>query len=489
VVTEVRTTWVLQSAAPLEIQLDTSLRVIRVRSDGNGEPGKGLDEVQYAIEGRGIYLPHQRQAGDTLRTLVRYHGSPREGLLFTADSIHGRSVFADNWPDRAHFWIPLQDHASAKATVDFHVEVPRGYKVVATGRFTGIDSLAYGRTAWNFHQAQPVPPYGMVFAAGRLALDSLSPAACEVKCVPQTLVTFPEDSSWAVTGPFRRISEIVDWMSRLVGPFPYDRLDQVEASTMFGGMENPTAIFYALGQYRSHRLGEGIVAHETAHQWFGDGVTEADWRHVWLSEGFATYFSALWEEHADGEAAFHQTMQRAAERVFESPVKDQPILAYLSDSLVKLLNPNSYEKGAWVLHSLRGLMGDSAFFGGIRRYYQTFRDSSALSSDFARIMSEAAGQDLDWYFRQALTQPGYPRLAVTWQRQGRKLTLRIRQVQPEAWGRYRLPGVTLQVDDRRITADVNGPETVVTMDNVRQDPRQVVVDPGGWWLMEQTVGR
>ncbi len=486
-VAQVQSTWLLASGDPLEIQLDTAFRVVRVLLEGR-EPTR-LARTQFAIQGSGVYIPHEKAGGDTLRAAVRYHGTPGEGLLFTADPVHGRRVFADNWPDRAHRWLPLADHPSAKVTADFHVEAPAGMQVVATGRLVRVDTLVRGRTAWHFRQAQPVPPYGLVIGVGRFAETPLPDAACDVKCVPGAIVTAPDDSAWAVNGPFRRVGEIVGWMSRLVGPFPYDRLLHVQAATRFGGMENPTAIYYASELYDSRMLDEATVAHEIAHQWFGDAVTPDDWRHLWLSEGFATYFAALWAEHAGGVAARRAALARNAERVFESPATGRPILDSGSDDLLALLNANNYSKGAWVLHTLRGLVGDSAFFGGLREYYETYRHRNALSSDFAAAMSRAAGTDLDWYFRQALLQPGYPRLDVAWKRTGRRLVLRIRQVQPADWGTYRLPGLELDLDGRRIRADVRGPETVVAVPEVRRDPERIAVDPDGWWLLQASVSR
>src|SRR4051812_41679715 len=173
-------------------------------------------------------------------------------------------------------------------------------------------------------------------------------------------------------------------------------------------MKNSTAIFYDEKRYRQQNLGEPVVAHETAHQWFGDAVTEADWHHLWLSEGFATYLAALWQRHADGDSAFRAGMQADARIVFDSKESERPIIDSAQSDLIELLNSNNYQKGAWVLHQLRGLIGDSAFYAGLRRYYSVYQDSTALSSHFARIMSVAGGKDLDWYFRQALSQPGYP---------------------------------------------------------------------------------
>jgi aminopeptidase N len=481
-----QTTWVLRSSEPVEVQLDSAFRVVRVLTDGEGE--RRLGRITFAIlPSGGVYIPHLRQAGDTLTTSIRYHGPVSDGLVIRTDSTGRRTIFADNWPDRAHHWFPLEDHASDKATVDFHIEVGGGIRVIANGRLLKIDTLPHGRAVWHFTMTQRIPPYGMVFGAGPLTSAALPDAACAVKCVPTAVLSFPEDSAWAVDGPFRQAGDMVDFFSRLIGPFPYDRLSHVQSTTIFGGVENPTAIFYDGGAYPSRKLGPVTVAHETAHQWFGDAVTEDDWHHLWLSEGFATYFSALWVQHAQGDSAFRVQMQRAAQAVRQSKATARPILDFAATDLMGLLNSNNYPKGSWVLHSLRGLIGDSAFTAGIREYYRVFRDSTALSSDFARVMGAAAGQDLEWYFRQALTQPGYPQLAVAWTYQRKQLTLTVRETQPDAWGSYRLPGVVFRIDGRDIRADIDGPETVVQVDDVKQPPRQVTVDPDGWWLLDATV--
>ena len=482
----VQTTWRLASAEPVEVPFDTTFRVIRVLTDGDGETRMG--RITFALDpGGGVYIPHHRQAGDTLRTSIRFHGTPRDGLVFRVDSTGRRTVFADNWPDRAHRWLPIPDHPSDKVAVDLHIEVPPGMTVVANGTRQKVDTLPRGRTVWHFHMPQPIPPYGIVFGAGPLVTTSLPDAACEVRCVPLAVVTYPEDSAWAAGGPFRRAGDMVDFFSRYIGPFPYDRLSHVESSTIFGGLENPSAIFYDEKAYPARRLRELTVAHETAHQWFGDAVTEADWHHLWLSEGFATYFAALWLRHAEGDSAFRAEMQREARAVAGSKATLRPILDPEATDLLGLLNSNNYPKGSWVLHTLRGLIGDTAFQAGIRNWYARYRDAAALSADFARVMGQAAGQDLEWYFEQALTQPGYPKLQVTWAHRKHDLDITITQVQPEEWGTYRLPGYSLDLDGRRVVVDITGRETTVHLAGWKQPPQRIVADPDGWWLAEATV--
>ncbi len=478
----VATTWRLGSAQPVEVPLDSAFRVVRVLTDGEGDTRMG--RITFAVNpGGGVYIPHHKRAGDTLHTTIRYHGAVTDGLIIQTDSSGRRMVFGDNWPDRERHWLPIPLGPEDKATVGLHLEVPGDLAVIGNGVLTRIDTLARGRRTWHFHLGQRIPPYGIVFGAGPLTLAPLAPAGCAVKCVPLAVMSFPEDSAWAVQGPFRRAGDMLDFFSQLVGPFPYDRLTHVQSSTRFGGMENPTAIFYDTRAYATRRLNEGTVAHETAHQWFGDAVTEAEWHHLWLSEGFASYYAALWIGHADGDSAFRASMQRQALSVFDSPASGRPILDFAATDLMGMLNTNNYEKGAWVLHSLRGLIGDSAYQQGIRSWFTTYRDSSALSSDFAAIMGRAAGQDLGWYFHQALEQAGFPELEVRWGRRGSRLELTIRQVQSAAWGSYRIPNLAVAIDGRRVSVNLAGPETRLIVPGVLRDPARLVVDPDGWWLL------
>jgi aminopeptidase N len=479
---EVQTTWRLRSTEPVEMELDSAMRVVRVLIDG--KPNTRLSRTLYARSEGEVEVPHQKQPGDTITTRVRYHGLARDGLIIGKNQYGERTIFADNWPDRAHLWLPVQDHPSDKATVAFHVQAPVEDQVVANGVLEKIDTLAYGHAVWHYRMDTPIPVYTMVVGIGRLARTRLADAACDVKCVPLAVWTYPQDSAYAVNGPFRRAGQIVDYFSGLVGPFPYPNLAHVESSTRYGGMENSSAIFYDEKRYRDQDLGEPIVAHETAHQWFGDAVTEADWHHLWLSEGFATYLAALWRAHSDGDSAFRADMGKAAAAIFESAETQKPILDTTARDLVGLLNSNNYQKGAWVLHQLRGLVGDSVFFAGLRRYYSTYKDGTALSSDFARIMSQAAGRDLEWYFRQSLTQPGYPMLDIGSRHKGKKLTLDIRQTQPAEWGTYRIPGLILLVDGTPVRLDVNVRESRFLVEGISHRPQKIEVDPGGWWLLK-----
>jgi len=237
-----------------------------------------------------------------------------------------------------------------------------------------------------------------------------------------------------------------------------------------------------------------VVRHETAHQWFGDAVTPRDWPHLWLSEGFATYFDAVIGAALDGDSVLANHMRDNAESYFKSDVTDRPIIdSANAGEPMKLLNANSYPKGAWVLHMLRGLIGDRPFFNGLRTYYRTYRDSTATSEDFEHVMEKASGKDLGWFFHQWLYQPGYPQLDVAWQQDGGagRIILGITQRQKPAWGLFRIPSLTLEFrgpSGRTLRRDfvVTGAETSARFD-LPFAPSEVRVDPDGKLLLSVTA--
>ncbi len=449
-----------------------------------------LDSREFTYDGRVLRIP--LPAGPpVLRVAIWYHGSPQDGLIIGPNA-HGRRVaFADNWPERARFWVPTVDQPSDKARTFVVIEAPGGWRVVANG---APSRLPTGDRLWQ--EMHPIPVYTMVIGAGEFTVSKHRPVISGRDTIPIQVWTYSEDSAFADSVPFRRATEIVEVMQRLIGPFPYEKLAHVQSSTKFGGMENSSAIFYAEKPYVERRMGEGVVRHETAHQWFGDAVTERDWPDVWLSEGFATYFDGVIAAALDGDTALARHMRSSAEEYFASRVTDRPIVdsANAADP-IKLLNANSYPKGAWVLHMLRGTIGDSAFFRGLRTYYRTYRDSNATSEDLQRVMEKEARTDLGWFFHQWLHQPGYPQLDVSWQYDAgaRKVMVGIIQRQKPEWGLFRLPVVTLEfranngaVVRRDVAVSSERRETSVRID-VPFAPAEVRVDPDGKLLLKVTA--
>ena len=441
--------------------------------------------------------------GDTVIIIVGYSGKADDGLII-GNNIHGnRTVFVDNWPNRTRFWLPSIDHPSDKATVDYYIHAPKEWKVIANGYAQGQPTKTLNeaigpkedRLTWSWKVTVPIPTYNMVIGAADLEIRTVGLAACgnapasirDDGCIEVTYWVYPEDVENAKQS-FRRADKIVNYFTKLIGPFPYEKLANVQSSTRFGGMENASAIFYSEKGIAKGRNIEGTVSHEIAHQWFGDAVTEANWHHLWLSEGFATYFGSLFFEHADGKESFDKRMQSSLNRVISSEVSNKPIIDYEQKDLFKLLNSNNYSKGGWVLHMLRGYLGDKIFFEGIRKYYKTFLHDSVLTEQFQKIMEEVSGQSLDWFFEQWVFSPGYPRLLYeeNWQSISETLgtlNVKITQIQKKEWPIFEVPTeVCWSNDCRQINLEKKINYFKFDFD---QKPRgKGIVDPKGWVLKE-----
>ena len=481
----------LTSGAPDILSLDfTGLQVTGVRIDGTASRFVH-DEGRLRIP-----MPHTRSPdGSHISVAVDYRGTPDDGLIIRKN-VHGhRAAFADNWPNRARFWFPALDHPADKATASFTIVAPSGWDVVANGVRTATPAAIqqpHGSTERRFEWSitQPVSTYNMVFGAGEFRVQTVGrPCFSDGRCVDVTTWLFPESAGKA-SPSFRRAAEMVDYFSRLIAPFPYDKLAHVQSSTQFGGMENASAIFYNERPLAEGRNIEATVAHETAHQWFGDAVTEADWPHVWLSEGFATYFGALFLEHADGQAVFRGMMEDSRRQIVASKRNDTPIVDATEQDLFKLLNTNTYQKAAWVLHMLRGIVGDDKFFDGVRRYYRGHEHGTGLTVDLQRAMEAASDMKLDQFFDQWLFRPGYPRLRVSsqWNPEQRSATLVIEQVQRASWPTFRMP-LTIELTTaggplrRRVDVDERRERYTFQLDS---PPTGVVLDPDCWLLKEIT---
>jgi aminopeptidase N len=464
-----------------------TLDLVRLRVESvavNGGP------VAFGRTAETIRIPLPTGERDTLRVSVNYDGEVSDGLVIRTDAQGRWTAFGDNWPNRARYWIPSIDHPSDKATVSWTVRTPPGRTVVANGRQLPVGPMrvAYAEPRVSrWREDRPIPTYTMVIAAAPLVREDLGAAACGLaeleRCVEQTVYVFPEARDY-MPGPFAAARDIVDWMARLVAPFPYEKLAHVQSSTIYGGMENASAIFYDERLFRNHAMNVGLISHETAHQWFGDAVTERDWPHLWLSEGFATYFSALWTEHAQGDSAFRAQMATTRAQIFadSAAVPRRPVIDTIETKLTALLNVNSYQKGGWTLHMLRRLVGDSAFFRGIRQYYRAHKHSTAVTDDLRQELEATSGRPLGWFFDQWLRRPGYAMPVVSWSYDSTasRLTVTVSQEQSR-FGAYRFP-LTLAIYDssgsmRREQVEVAAqPRTTVQLP-VAVRPARIVPDP------------
>jgi aminopeptidase N len=375
-----------------------------------------------------ITLPQPVAAGETRSVEIRYHGVPRAGLRIGKNRHGERTFFSENFPDKARHWLPMVDHPSDKATSEFFVTAPARYQVVANGLLQEERDLGDGRRLTHWKQSVPIASWLNAVGVAQFAAHH----AGTVKGVPLQSWVYTQDRERAMPILEKPARRVLEFYSEHIGPFPYEKLAGVQAAGVSGGTEHASAIFYGEGNVLSGER-DGLVAHEIAHQWFGDSVTERDWDDVWLSEGFASYFTLLFTEHDRGRDAFVAGLKRSRDQVFaiESRNPDLAVIHQNLSNMGRVLNGLVYQKGAWILHMLRGKLGTETFWSGIRSYYARYRDGNASSDDFRRVMEETAGASLDWFFQQWLRRPGSPKVDGRWEYRpaDKRVVLELTQVQ------------------------------------------------------------
>jgi aminopeptidase N len=426
--------------------------------------------------------------------VVRYNGIPATGLKIGNNRYGDRTFFSDNWPDKARHWLPTIDHVGDKATSEFIVSAPSHYQVVSNGLQIETTDLPGGRRRTHWKNTVPISPWLYVLGVARFAVQRVD--TFDGKPIETWVYAQDRDAGFADFATPTK--DVLAYYSDYVGPFAYERLANIQSNSVSGGMEAASAILYSEGSV----TGTGsvrwrnVVIHEIAHQWFGNAVTEADWDDVWLSEGFATYFTLRYIEHAYGRDEFVRGLLSSRNTVMSFAAKN-PAYTIVHKNLSRMedvTSSHTYQKGSWTLHMLRGVVGEAAFQRGIRAYYAKHFNGTATTTDFRRAMEEASGQELGWFFEQWLYKPGTLTLNGSWSYDAAAKQVRIALDQTQTDGNlFTMPievGVyskgqpTPALERVRIT----GKNNTFTI-NAPTAPDSVQLDPNLWVLMQSTFGR
>ncbi|MCZ6641977.1 MAG: M1 family aminopeptidase, partial [Gammaproteobacteria bacterium] len=332
-------------------------------------------------------------------------------------------------------------------------------------------------------QSVPISTYLMVIGAARFAVQHVE----SVDGIPIQTWVFPQDKAagFALFGEARKPLE---FFAERIGPYPYEKLANVQSTNRYGATEFASSIFYGERIFgRGNAF--GLMVHEIAHQWFGDSITTNDWNHVWLSEGFATYLTHLYFEETVSRERLIEGMKRDRQQVIRNAQRnpDQPLVDYRLP-VEQTLTGDAYRKGAWLLHMLRHKIGDETFWSGLRQYYRKYRDKNAVSEDFQKVMEEVSGQELGTFFRQWLYTPAHPKFTGDWhyEEATTQLIVRLNQVQPHH--RFSVPlelGIWYDgAEEPRIEKVQINDKSQTFQFRVPAPPVSVVLDPQTWLLME-----
>lgn len=316
-------------------------------------------------------------------------------------------------PYGARRWYPCWDQPSDKFDrVETSVDMPEPWTLAANGRLINTTHPAADRIRQTYLIEQPISSYLVSIAAA-----NFSNQIFEQDGVQYRYFAWPRGDSAQAAYDWQRTPEMVDYFSGLFGDYPFDAYGMA-MTDIFGGwgaMEHQTFTTYGYHLVDSLRTFEGIVAHELAHQWFGDHLSPVDFRNMWLNEGFATYSEALWNEHLGGAAGLDDYMAQAAHNCIIEEVSYPPSYSIYDPPMERIFGTNIYYKGAWVLHMLRKqILGDSLYFAVMQDWVETYGGGNVSTQDFIDIINEHYdGEDVDWFFDQWVFGLGYPVFEVS----------------------------------------------------------------------------
>lgn len=429
------------------VDFDASeMRISGVRVDGS--------VVSFEYDGRLIRFPLSRGEHSVV---IDYYAKPRKGLYFILPDDYYRDrrpvVWTQGESEDNHYWLPIPDYPSVKFTSELYITVPKPLIAVSNGVLVEVRDLG-SETMWHWRLDKPHSAYLVAFAAGEFDVIREDCGGLPIEhYVPKGMGVVARFS-------FHRTCDMLRFFSEYTGiEYPWPNYKHVAVPEfIYGGMENTTVTILTattLHDEHAHCPGsrfpcpdredftsDGLVAHELAHQWFGDYVTTRDWGNIWLNEAFATYLEALYTEHAKGREEFlYELHQNLKAYLNELNRYSRPIVTRLYRDPEEMFDRHTYEKGSLVLHTLRSLLGDEAFRRGISTYLGRHAYGNADTEDLRKAFEEASGRPLDWFFHQFVYSSGHPVIKYSWSydSSSRALRLSVSQTQGEdSYPVYRL---------------------------------------------------
>ncbi len=368
-----------------------------------------------------VALPRALKAGAEIEVAIDYSAAPRRGLYFVGPDEAYPDKPVQAWTqgedEDSRYWFPCYDYPNDRATSEVIATVPEKFTAISNGALISNTRNAAAATR-TFHWRHDVPhsTYLITLAAGEfVAIEDCAGAT------PVVYYVHPgrEDDARRAFG---NTPQMIQFFEQIIGvPYPYAKYAQVAVNDfIFGGMENTSATTQTadtLHDARAHLdfKSDPLVAHELAHQWWGDLLTCRDWAHAWLNEGFATYFEALWCEENLGadEFAWNRRQDREAYLAEDSHEYRRPIVCNRYRAPIELFDRHLYEKGSLVLHMLRQEVGDALFFKSLNLYCTRHRGGNVITRDLERAFEDATGRNLEWFFDQWVYKEGHPEIEVT----------------------------------------------------------------------------
>lgn len=450
-----------------------------------------------------INLPRAYKAGESVDIAVKYRvEKPKLGIYF----IHPEKAYPDTptqvWTqgqdEYSRYWYPCHDAPQEKASTEVIATVPADFTVVSNGALKKVtQDKKRGTKTFAWAMEIPHSTYLVTLAAGRWVELRDSWAG-----IPVTYYTEKGREKRAKLA-FGKTPKMLKFFSEAIGvKYPYEKYAQVAAANfIYGGMENTSAttqtdLVLCDERAFAENWHEGLVAHELAHQWFGDLLTCKDWSHAWLNESFATYFDALFDEHDHGDSSFRYHMLTNARNYFGEDKERyrRPIVTNVYKEPSDIFDRHLYEKGSLVLHMLRYVLGDKLWWRSINTYVTDNRGKSVETLDLINAIEKATGKNLRWFFDQWIFKAGHPeyKVSYTWDAKKKEASVWIVQAHrtdPET-GLFKMPVVfefELKGGGRKAFRELVDKKEQTFTWKLASEPKLFRFDPGNWILKHVTV--
>jgi aminopeptidase N len=470
-------------------------------------PPAAVQELQFstdpAAQTLSVRLPRAYGPRDRLEVAIDYSAQPRAGLYVVApDRAYPErpwQLFSDGEPQLNRYWFPSWDEPDDRATSELLATVERPFEAIGNGRLVEVTDRPDGRRTFHWRMEQPHSTYLVSVVIGEFShlRDSWHGVPID-SCVPRALAD-------RAPRAFGRTADVMDFFSRVTGrPYPWAKYSQTTVyGFMWEGMENISATTETVDTLRDARAAldgtsDDLVAHELAHQWFGDLVTCRTWAHAWLNEGMATYFEALYQQHlarqrgaaGDDELAWKLDQSRANYLREDRERYRRPLVTSRYVSPIRMFDAHTYDKGAWVLHMLHEMAGEEGWWRGVRTYLGRHALGTVTSRDLESAFEDAAGVDLGPLFDQFVYRAGYPEIKLRWDYQAAAglVRLEVRQTQQldGATGLFSFPVEVALLDGRGAPSPRRVSMAALPLQDLYLPcpvrPRTVVFDPGGGLL-------
>jgi aminopeptidase N len=475
-------TLLMKSAADSLVFNQLALSIDSVSVNGTARSWSADDAAETMV----VRLGGMAAPGETLRVGVAYHRDPsisrttdRRGYFYFTPSVGIPSIlgYTMSEPREARCWMPCVDDPSEKSTASINITVPKGYVAASNGKLLGTEDRGDASVTWKWREGHQIATYLICATISDWTVSRTHFVRAPGDTIPVEYYTWGADAASAAAY-LPVVRQMMEALSARFGPYPWDKYGTACVTPFsYGGMEHQSMTT----MHRAYAFNDLVVVHELAHQWWGDLVTCSSWPDIWLNESFATYAEALWNESVGGTASLRQYMQNISlfygswyGRIYDPE----------SQEGFGLFPSSVYEKGAWVLHMLRGVIGDDAFFGSLALWRERYGEQSASTGDFQAVVEEVSGRPMGWFFSQWIYGAGWPVYSSAFRWGGDTLHVTIAQSQDAGWPTFAMP-----LPVRISTADAD--TTVVLADSARlqafsipfaKPVTGVVLDPDGWVL-------